>query len=90
MDKTRKLARLTFAGTPARLVGPEGQAGGAVARMLDLAAIALAAEQVGGAQRVLEIAVGYAKIREQFGAPDRILPGDQAQVRGHAARDRGG
>jgi alkylation response protein AidB-like acyl-CoA dehydrogenase len=69
MDKTRKLARLTFAGTPARLVGADGQAGGAVARMLDLTAIALAAEQVGGAQRVLEIAVGYAKIREQFGRP---------------------
>ena len=37
--------------------------------MLDLTAVALAAEQVGGAQRVLEIAVGYAKIREQFGRP---------------------
>jgi alkylation response protein AidB-like acyl-CoA dehydrogenase len=69
MDKTRKLARLTFAGTPARLIGAPGQADPAVARMLDLTAIALAAEQVGGAQRVLEIAVGYAKIREQFGRP---------------------
>jgi alkylation response protein AidB-like acyl-CoA dehydrogenase len=67
MDKTRKLARLTFDGTPARLVGPEGGSEAAVAKMLDLAAIALAAEQVGGAQRVLEMAVGYAKIREQFG-----------------------
>jgi alkylation response protein AidB-like acyl-CoA dehydrogenase len=69
MDKTRKLARLTFDATPARLIGADGQADGPVARMLDLAAIALAAEQVGGAQRVLEIAVGYAKIREQFGRP---------------------
>ena len=69
MDKTRKLARLTFDATPARLIGAEGQADGPVARMLDLAAIALAAEQVGGAQRVLEIAVGYARIREQFGRP---------------------
>jgi alkylation response protein AidB-like acyl-CoA dehydrogenase len=69
MDKTRKLARLTFDGTPARLVGGEGEAATAVAKMLDLAAIALAAEQVGGAQRVLEIAVNYAKIREQFGRP---------------------
>jgi alkylation response protein AidB-like acyl-CoA dehydrogenase len=69
MDKTRKLARLTFDGTPARLVGAEGGAEAAVARMLDLAAVALAAEQVGGAQRVLEIAVAYAKIREQFGRP---------------------
>jgi alkylation response protein AidB-like acyl-CoA dehydrogenase len=69
MDKTRKLARMTFAGTPARLIGVAGRAGAAVARMLDLTAIALAAEQVGGAQRVLEIAVSYAKIREQFGRP---------------------
>jgi alkylation response protein AidB-like acyl-CoA dehydrogenase len=69
MDRTRKLARLTFEATPARLVGADGHADAAVARMLDLAAIALAAEQVGGAQRVLEIAVGYAKIREQFGRP---------------------
>ncbi len=69
MDKTRKLARMTFAGTPATLIGAAGQADSAVARMLDLTAVALAAEQVGGAQRVLEIAVGYAKIREQFGRP---------------------
>jgi alkylation response protein AidB-like acyl-CoA dehydrogenase len=69
MDKTRKLARLTFDSTPARLIGSPGQADGPVARMLDLAAIALAAEQVGGAQRVLETAVSYAKLREQFGRP---------------------
>jgi alkylation response protein AidB-like acyl-CoA dehydrogenase len=69
MDKTRKLARLTFADTPARLVGTEGTAAAAVDHMLDLAAVALAAEQVGGAQRAMEIAVDYAKIREQFGRP---------------------
>ena len=37
--------------------------------MLDLAAVALAAEQVGGAQEVLEMAVQYAKDRVQFGRP---------------------
>ena len=37
--------------------------------MLDLAAIGLAAEQVGGAQFVLEMAVQYAKDRVQFGRP---------------------
>jgi alkylation response protein AidB-like acyl-CoA dehydrogenase len=67
MDKTRKLSRLSFEATPARLIGREGDASAAVARMLDLAAVALAAEQVGGAQRALEIAVDYAKLREQFG-----------------------
>jgi alkylation response protein AidB-like acyl-CoA dehydrogenase len=37
--------------------------------MLDLAVVALAAEQVGGAQKVLEMAVEYAKMRVQFGRP---------------------
>ena len=38
-------------------------------RTLDLAAVALAAEQVGGAQRCLDMAVEYAKTRIQFGRP---------------------
>jgi alkylation response protein AidB-like acyl-CoA dehydrogenase len=37
--------------------------------MLDRAVVALAAEQVGGAQRVLDMAVDYAKTRVQFGRP---------------------
>ncbi len=41
----------------------------AISKMLDLAAVALAAEQVGGAQKVLEMAVEYAKVRVQFGRP---------------------
>jgi alkylation response protein AidB-like acyl-CoA dehydrogenase len=69
MDKTRKLARLTFDATPARLVGLDGAAAPVVDRMLDLAAVALAAEQVGGAQQALEIAVDYAKLRVQFARP---------------------
>jgi alkylation response protein AidB-like acyl-CoA dehydrogenase len=67
MDQTRKQARLTFEGTPARLIGTEGGAWPALSRMLDLAAVALAAEQVGGAQRVLDTAVAYAKERVQYG-----------------------
>ncbi|ONI78143.1 acyl-CoA dehydrogenase [Actinosynnema sp. ALI-1.44] len=69
LDQTRKLARLSFDGTPARLVGEVGKGWPAVRQMLDLAAIALAAEQVGGAQKVLEMSVEYAKIRVQFGRP---------------------
>jgi alkylation response protein AidB-like acyl-CoA dehydrogenase len=69
MDQTRKQAKLTFDATPARLVGAEGQGWAAVSKMLDLAAVALAAEQVGGAQKVLEMAVEYAKVRVQFGRP---------------------
>ncbi len=69
MDQTRKQATLRFSGTPARLVGTDGQGWAAVSKMLDKAAVALAAEQVGGAQRVLEMAVDYAKVRVQFGRP---------------------
>jgi len=69
MDQTRKQARLEFDGTPATLVGGEGEAAGGLERTLQLACIALAAEQVGGAQRVLDNAVDYAKNRIQFGRP---------------------
>ncbi len=69
MDQTRKQARLTFSAVPARLVGVAGEGWPIVARTLDLAAIGLAAEQVGGAQRVLEMSVEYAKVRVQFGRP---------------------
>ncbi len=69
MDQTRKQARLELSGTPARLVGEDGGAGPVLARMLDLAAVALAAEQVGGAQRCLDMSVQYAKERIQFGRP---------------------
>jgi alkylation response protein AidB-like acyl-CoA dehydrogenase len=69
LDQTRKQARLTFDAVPARLVGAEGAGWAVLAQVLDLAAVALAAEQVGGAQRVLEMSVEYAKVRVQFGRP---------------------
>jgi alkylation response protein AidB-like acyl-CoA dehydrogenase len=69
MDQTRKQAKLTFAATPARLIGEDGGAGPVLSKTLDLAAVALAAEQVGGAQRVLDMSVDYAKTRIQFGRP---------------------
>jgi alkylation response protein AidB-like acyl-CoA dehydrogenase len=69
MDQTRKQARLVFDATPARLVGADGEGWDSISKMLDLAVVNLAAEQVGGAQRVLEMAVDYAKNRVQFGRP---------------------
>ncbi len=69
MDQTRKQARLSFEDTPARLVGSLDGAQAAVSTMLDRCAIALAAEAVGGTQKVLDMAVAYAKVREQFGRP---------------------
>ncbi|MBA2626191.1 MAG: acyl-CoA/acyl-ACP dehydrogenase [Acidimicrobiia bacterium] len=69
MDQTRKQARLEFAGVPAKLVGTDGGGWATLERVLDLAAVGLAAEQVGGAQICLEMAVQYAKDRVQFGRP---------------------
>ncbi|RLV71897.1 acyl-CoA dehydrogenase family protein [Streptomyces rapamycinicus] len=69
LDPTRKLARVDFDGTPARLIGAEGAAAAALGRALDLGTVALAAEQAGGAERCLELSVEYAKTREQFGRP---------------------
>ena len=69
LDQTRKLARLEFGAVPARLVGTDGGAGPALAHTLNVAAIALAAEQLGGAQRALDMAVEYAKVRRQFDRP---------------------
>jgi len=69
MDQTRKQAKLEFNNTPAKLIGTEGNGGAVFAQVMDLAAVALAAEQVGGAQKVLEMAVQYAKDRIQFGRP---------------------
>jgi alkylation response protein AidB-like acyl-CoA dehydrogenase len=69
MDQTRKQARLVFENTPARLVGSDGGAAEGLTKTLDLAAVALAAEQVGGAQHCLDSSVDYAKNRIQFGRP---------------------
>ena len=69
MDQTRKQARLDFAGTPAKLIGEDGGGWAVLEQVLDLAAVALAAEQVGGAQMVLDMSVEYAKVRVQFGRP---------------------
>ncbi|MFC5181392.1 acyl-CoA dehydrogenase family protein [Actinomadura harenae] len=67
LDQTRKLARLDFTDVPARLLTRNGDA--ALARARDVAAALLAAEQVGGAERALEMTVDYVKVRKQFGRP---------------------
>jgi alkylation response protein AidB-like acyl-CoA dehydrogenase len=69
LDQTRKLARLEFTGVAGQLIGSLGDADAILDRTLDVAAIALAAEQLGGAQRALDMAVEYGKIRHQFGRP---------------------
>ena len=68
LDPTRRLAALRFDGTPATRIS-SGDVSGALERALERTIVALAAEQLGGAQRVLEIAIDYAKTRFQFGRP---------------------
>ena len=69
MDQTRKQAKLDFDNVPATLIGEDGKGWDVLQTVLDLAAVSLAAEQVGGAQFVLDMAVEYAKVRVQFGRP---------------------
>jgi alkylation response protein AidB-like acyl-CoA dehydrogenase len=69
LDQTRQLARLEFAGVTGALIGSPGDGAAALDRALDVAAVALAAEQLGGAQRALDMAVEYAKVRRQFDRP---------------------
>lgn len=64
-DHTLRLARIAFDAAPARRI--EGAAWSAVDAALDLARVGLAGEQAGGARRVLDFTVEYAKTRYQFG-----------------------
>ncbi|ADP83048.1 acyl-CoA dehydrogenase family protein [Pseudofrankia inefficax] len=67
LDQTRRLARVELAGVPATLVGEDGAGWPVIEHVLNLAAVALAAEQAGGAEVALDMAVQYAKDRVQFG-----------------------
>jgi len=72
LDQTRRLAEIELRAVrvpAAALLGEEGRGWPALERTLDFAAVALAAEQVGGAQRCLDRSVAYAKQRVQFGRP---------------------
>ncbi len=72
MDMTRKQASVTLEDVAVPVsarVGVPGTGRATLERLYDLAVVALAFEQVGGAQRCLEMAVEYAKTRYQFGRP---------------------
>jgi alkylation response protein AidB-like acyl-CoA dehydrogenase len=72
LDQTRKQAEVCFehvvVDAAARL-GGEGSGWPRLQRLADRARVALSAESCGGAARVLEMSVEYAKVREQFGKP---------------------
>src|SRR5579883_2312315 len=63
LDPTRRLARVGFAAAPATVLDADA------ARVRLEAAVLVAAEAVGVAERTLELSVEYAKVRQQFGRP---------------------
>jgi len=72
MDQTRKLCEVglkdVVLGAEA-LMGQAGSGWAPLSRVIDRATVALCAEMCGGAQKVLEMTVEYAKIRQAFGRP---------------------
>jgi alkylation response protein AidB-like acyl-CoA dehydrogenase len=66
LDLTRRVAAVEFDAAPAVALG----GGDALyARLLEVGAVAIAADSLGGTQRALDMAVDYSKVREQFGKP---------------------
>jgi len=72
MDQTRKLCEVRLDKVqvgPDAVLGVPGEGWQALSRILDCSKVALCAEMCGGAQKVLDMTVEYAKLREQFGRP---------------------
>ncbi len=72
MDGTRKLCVVEFKGVrlgKESILGKSHRGWGTLKQVLQRAQIGLSAECVGGAERVMEIATDYAKIRIQFNQP---------------------
>lgn len=69
IDPTREQASLTFDKAPAELIGKAGDGWNIASQVLDRAALLMAFEQLGGADRALEIARDYALERMAFGRP---------------------
>lgn len=66
MDQTRRLADVDLTCAPAV---PVSQDRSVLARVSQLGWVALANEQIGGAQRCVELAAEHARTRKQFGVP---------------------
>ena len=69
IDPTRSHARIEFRGTPAEPLGAPGEGARIISEVFDRAAVLTAFEQIGGADRALEMARDYALERMAFGRP---------------------
>ena len=67
VDMVRRQATITFKQTPAVLLGEEGQGWAVLTHLLNKAAVLFAFEQIGGADRAMEMARDYALGRYAFG-----------------------
>ena len=67
VDPTRNSATLTFTNTTAELLGESGQGWAELDAVQDRAAVLFSFEQLGGAQRALDMAVAYSQERFAFG-----------------------
>ena len=75
LEPTRSHAEIRFEGAPGQRIGEAGAGGDLHDALLNRAAVLLAFEQLGGADRCLEMATDYAKERYAFGRP---IGGNQA------------
>jgi alkylation response protein AidB-like acyl-CoA dehydrogenase len=78
VDGTRRSSEVEFRDVElpsSSLMGGENKGWTTMSKLLDAAAIALAADALGGSERTLEMAVEYSKVREQFG---RVIGSFQA------------
>ncbi len=69
LDPTRNQAEIVFQNCPAEPLGAAGEGWSILSRVLDRAAVLMAFEQVGGADRALEMGRDYALDRIAFGRP---------------------
>ncbi len=69
IDPTRSLAQLTFDAAPAELLGADGEGAAQVEILLDRAAVLMAFEQIGSAERAFDITKEYTLGRYAFGRP---------------------
>lgn len=97
LDPTRRLSTLRLRDAPGEIIGDVGAADAILERFLPVAAVVIACEQLGGAERCLDMAVDHAKTRHQFGRPigsfqaikhllaDRLLDNRSAAAATYAA-----
>jgi len=69
IDPSRGHANIVFQNAPAELLGEAGGGWPVIEHILDCAAVITAFEQIGGADRALEMARDYAQTRMAFGRP---------------------